>query len=169
MRETTKRAVNEGIGFGLVAGLIFGVMEVIGAAMMGNPPLMPVRMFASVVLGEEAMMQTPLSTAVPIGLIAHFALSAMFGLVYGLINSRLSAATETSYGRQAVIGLVFGAMLWLVNFQIVARILYPWFLEAPQFLQMAMHAMFFGLPLALMFAAGERHAHHVGRAARVPA
>lgn len=169
MRESTRRGIKEGIGFGLVAGAIFAVMEIVGAALMGDPPLMPVRMFASTVLGEQALMEAPLGTAVAVGLVAHFALSAIFGLVYGAINAALSPATETSYGRQAGLGLVFGAALWLVNFQIIARILYPWFLETPQLVQLAMHALFFGLPLALMYAAAERHAHHLGRGQRVPA
>lgn len=167
MNESTRRGIKEGIGFGLIAGMIFGVMEVVGAAMMGNPPLMPVRMFASTVLGEQALMQTSAAIAIPVGLIAHFLLSAIFGAIYGVVNARLSTATETSYARQAGIGLLFGVGLWLVNFQIIARVLYPWFLTTPQFLQMAMHAMFFGLPLALMYAASERRVHHVGGTARV--
>ncbi len=169
MKDSTSRSVKEGLGFGLLAGIFLGVMEVVGSTIMGNPPLMPVRMFASVVLGETALMQTPAATAIPIGVIVHLALSAMFGVIYGLASSRLSTATETSYGRQAAIGLGFGAMLWLVDFQIIGRIAFPWFLNAPQFLQMAMHAMFFGLPLGLMYAAGERHAHHVGHPAGAPA
>lgn len=169
MKESTRRGIKEGVGFGLVAGAIFAIMEMIGAALMGDPPLMPVRMFASTVLGEQALTETPLGTAVVVGIVAHFALSAIYGLIYGAINGTFSAATETSYGRQAGLGLLFGAALWLINFQIIARILYPWFLMTPQFLQMAMHAVFFGLPLGLMYAAAERHVHHLGRGQRVPA
>lgn len=168
MQESTRRGIKEGIGFGLIGGMIFGVMEVVGAAIMGNPPLMPIRMFASTVVGQQALMEIPAATAIPIGLIAHFALSAVFGAIYGAINARLSIESKTSYDRQAAIGLVFGAMLWLVNFQIIARLLYTWFLTTPQFLQMAMHAMFFGLPLGLMYAAAER-AHHVARPSHAPA
>ncbi len=155
MRDSIKRGIKEGIGFGLVAGMIFGVMEVVGAAVMGNPPLMPVRMFASIVLG----MQAPAATAVPIGIIVHFVLAAIFGVVYAAINATFSTRTETSFGRQAGLGLVFGAMLWIVNFQIIGRLAYPWFLTTPQSLQMMMHAVFFGLPIGVMHAAGERHAH----------
>jgi hypothetical protein len=169
MSESTRRGAKEGIGFGLIAGMIFAVMEVVGAAMMGQPPLMPIRMFASTVLGQAALMETATGTVLIVGLAAHFALSAIYGLIYGLINAKFSAPTETSYGRQAGLGLLFGAMLWLVNFQVIARVLYPWFLDAPQFLQMAMHAMFFGLPLGLMYAEAERRAHHACRHVRVGA
>lgn len=167
MRDATRRGIKEGVAFGLIAGAIFGGIEIIAASMMGDPPLMPVRMFASTVLGEAALADTSLGTAVIIGFIAHFALSSIFGVIYGAANARFSLSTETSYGRQAALGLLFGAALWLVNFQVIARVLYPWFLTAPQGLQLMLHALFFGLPLALMYAAAERRAHHIGRLARV--
>lgn len=164
MAEATKRGAKEGIGFGLIAGVIFAMMEIAGAAAMGNPPLMPIRMFASIVLGEAALETVPMGSALLVGVVVHLALSALFGLIYGLLNARTSTATQTQWGRQAGLGLLFGLALWLVNFQIIARVLYPWFLTTPQFLQALMHALFFGLPLGLMYAAAERRVHRVGRA-----
>jgi hypothetical protein len=86
--------------------------------------------------------------------------------VYGAINGTFSPATETSYIRQAGLGLLFGVILWFVKFQIIARIAYPWFLTRPQLPQLLMHAVFFGLPLALMYAAAERRVqfHRTARA-----
>jgi hypothetical protein len=158
MASENRRSVGEGITAGLIAGVIFAMMEIVGAAMMGNPALMPVRMFASVVLGRSAM-EGPLGTALVVGTIAHLALSAVFGVAFGLFSARLSEATKTSFGRQAGIGILFGLAVWFVNFQIIARVLYPWFLGAPQFLQAMMHGLFFGLPLALIYAASERRIH----------
>ena len=86
--------------------------------------------------------------------------------VYGVINGQLSVETQTSWSRQLGPGFVYGAVLWFVNFQIIARVLYPWFLMAPQFLQMAMHALFFGLPLELMYGRGERRVQYFQRAPR---
>lgn len=160
MRDTAKRSVKEGIGFGIVAGIIFAFMEIARAAMMGDPPLMPVRMFASVLLGKAALETVSGGTALLVGTFAHLALSALFGLVYTGINGRFSEESRTRWGRQALIGLSFGIALWLVNFQIIARLIYPWFLMTPQFLQMAMHAMAFGLPLGLFYAGAERRVSH---------
>jgi hypothetical protein len=167
MNETTRRSVKEGIGFGIIAGLFFALMEILGAAMMGNPPLMPLRMFASVVLGSHALdpALTSLGGAFAAGIVVHLVLSALFGLVYGLASSRLRSERQTSWGVQAAAGFGFGAAVWLLNCQIIARALYPWFLEAPQLLQLVMHALFFGLPLGLLYAASERKAHQVSRAA----
>lgn len=164
MATSTRRGIREGIGFGLIAGIIFAAMEVAGAALMGNPPLMPLRMFASVVLGQAALETVSTGTALLVGSVVHLVLSALFGVVYGLVNSRLSAETRTGWARQAGIGLLFGVLIWLVNFQVIARAFYPWFLTTPQFLQMLMHAVFFGLPLGLMYAAAERRVVHVQRA-----
>lgn len=158
MAIETRRSPGEGITAGLIAGVIFAIMEMVAAAMMGDPALMPVRMFASVVLGKGAM-EGPLGTALVVGTIAHLVLSAAFGIPYGLFSGRMSDPTRTSFGRQAGLGILFGLAVWFVNFQIIARVLYPWFLEAPQFLQAMMHALFFGLPLALIYAASERRVH----------
>lgn len=165
MASENRRSIGEGITAGLIAGIIFAMMEIAGAAMMGNPPLMPVRMFASVVLGQGAM-QGPLGVPLVVGTIAHLVLSAVFGIVYGLLAARTSEATKTSFGRQAGLGILFGLVVWLVNFHIIARVLYPWFLGAPQFLQAMMHGLFFGLPLALIYAASERRVHAHAPAAR---
>ena len=165
MLETTRQAVRKGLALGVVAGLIFGVAETAGAALAGNPALMPVRMFASVVMGRPAMDPvTSAGTVVLVGSIAHLALSAVFGLIYALLMVRASRETQASLGRQALLGLGFGVALYLVNFQVIARLLYPWFLEMPQLEPVVMHAMLFGLPLGLLYAMAERKVHTVGGA-----
>lgn len=165
MAEAVRRGAKEGIRYGIIAGVIFGLAEILAAGMMGDPPLMPVRMFASIVLGAAALEQVALGGALVVGIVVHLVLAGLFGLVYGAANARfLSAETRTHMGRQAAMGLLFGIAIWLVNFQIIARILYPWFLMTPQFLQMVLHAVFFGLPLSLMYARAERRGPTMRRA-----
>lgn len=164
MANETKRGAREGLGFGIVAGVIFALMEIFATAIMGDPALVPLQMFASIVLGEGAFAATAGGGVLFLGILVHLVLSAAFGLTYGLINAQFNATTQTSWGRQVWIGLAFGFGLWLVNFQIIARIFYPWFLGTPQFLQLMLHALSFGLPLALMYAGAERREHHVGHA-----
>jgi hypothetical protein len=106
METKTRRSVREGITAGIIAGVMFAMMEILGAAMMGRPALTPVRLFASVVLGRAAM-EGPLGTALVVGTMAHLALSAVSGIAYGLVSSRLSEANRTSFGRQAGIGILF--------------------------------------------------------------
>lgn len=156
MAERTGRQLKEGLGAGVVAGVLFGIMEMAASALMGQPPLMPIRMFASTVLGQVALEATPLGTAVIVGTIAHLALSGLFGVIYAVLSGLLPPAAEIRTGQQGLLGLLFGIALWFVNFQIIARLFYPWFLDAPQFLQAMMHAVFFGLPVALLYVGAER-------------
>jgi hypothetical protein len=107
------------------------------------------------------MTTTEVGMTVFLGILVHFVLSAAFGAVYGLIEERMREGYRRNLATQAVFGMVFGVALWLVNFQIVARILYPWFLMTPQGIQMMIHALAFGLPLGLLFGAWERAEHRV--------
>ncbi len=160
------RTVKEGVGLGIVAGVIFGIVEMVGASMMEQPALMPIRMFASTLLGRAALEATPLGTAVVVGTAMHLAFSGVFGAIYTLLAARLPAEAKTQPGRQIGIGLLYGVALWFVNFQIVARLVYPWFLDAPQLMQATMHAFFYGIPLGLLYAGAEKR---VRRAAPVRA
>lgn len=169
MSEVTRRSVKEGIGFGLLAGVIFAVVQIIAAVAMGMSALEPMRMFASVLFGAAALQFGP-GAALIAGGIIHLVLAAIFGVVYGLINARLPLEAHTNAGTQVVLGLVYGAALWLVTYQIIARVAYPWFLDANQLAQFLLHAIFFGLPLGLLYAAGERRAVTVqARRAEQPA
>jgi hypothetical protein len=165
MTADTRRGAKEGLEFGILAGMIFAIMEIAAAAASGHPALMPLKMFASVVLGKAALEPTAGSSVLLVGIVAHVALSGAFGIVYSLVNQRFSVATQTQFGQQAGIGLIAGTLLWFGNFQIVGRLLYPWFLRQPQLPAMLMHAVSFGLPLGLFYAAAKRKARHIGRAA----
>ena len=104
---------------------------------LGDSPLRPFRTIASVVLGREALTSFPLGTAVAVALVVHFFLSGLFGMLYGEIRG--AEQTPVSWQRELRRGLAYGAGLWLLNFQLIARILYPWFLDIPQLLQLLLH------------------------------
>jgi len=161
MRTAVVRSAKEGLGFGIIAGLVLAIAEMCAAGIAGYPPLAPYRFAASLVYGARGLDATPLNTAIAVGAIVHLVLSALFGLIYGAINSRASVSTRVRTDRQAAEGLLFGAALWLVNFQLIARAGFPWFLGTSQLIQLAMHAVFYGLPLGLMYAAAERRVHPV--------
>lgn len=154
-----RRGVKDGIVFGLVGGLILFATEILVAIATGQSPLMPVRMVSSIVLGSGALATPAIEKVVVVGVIVQSTLSAVYGLVCGVINARLWAMKRMTVCRQFAIGLAFGITLWLVNFQIVARVFYPWFLSASQLVQATLHAAFFGLPLTLMLDAAERRHH----------
>jgi len=156
MTGSTRRRLKEGLEFGLIAGLILATLEIAGAVAMGARPVTPLRMAASVVLGHAAFAETAIGRSLVVGAMVHSLLSAVFGVVYGAFAAQLPVELQTNRGKQVWLGLCFGAALWLVNFQIAAVLFYPWFLKTPPLLQLPMHALFFGLPLTLMYSAAER-------------
>lgn len=160
-KRETENATREGFGYGVIAGILLAIAAVIAALIGGTSPLMPFRMFASVLLGSSALDTVAPATAVVVGGIIHLLLSGVFGVLYAALNARLPLRTQTHFGKEAGLGALFGVALWFVNIQIIARILYPWFLDAPQFTQMLMHALVFGLPLGLMYARLERRLHPI--------
>lgn len=153
------RSVQQGVGSGLRAGAVFAAAQVIAAVTTGDPAVIAFRRSASVLLGPAALTTTPTAIAVVVGLIAHAYLSTMYGLSYGVYNSALSAPTRCSVPRQAAIGALYGVALWLVNLELFARIVFPWLLAVSQPVQVFLHAVCFGLPLGLRYAAAARDAH----------
>jgi hypothetical protein len=153
----TPWAAWNGLGFGLVAGAVFGLEECLASLLLGQGVLPPVRYAASVLLGSGALTGGPLGLIIAAGAAVHFGLSALFGLAYSLIDARLAPELRPRMWHQSAVGMLFAIGIYVVNFQFVARGYYPWFLDTtPQFFRVLMHALFFGAPLGLLFAAAER-------------
>jgi len=158
MERDTSRHVALGVMSGLLAGVILACVEVIATAGVGQSALSPFRMAASIVLGRQALEAASVGTVLIVGVVVHLILSALFGILYGLVVSGMSTSNREDSFRQSLAGFMFGAALWLVNFQLIARLAYPWFLDTNQVLQVIAHAVFFGVPLGLICAAAERQA-----------
>ncbi len=152
---STARVLGEGLGYGVAAGVIFGAAEMVISASMGVSPVVPLRMFASVVTGQGALTADTVAI-LAVGVVTHLALSALFGLIFAVLVAGLFRGSIGRLGAQAALGLAYGALLYAVDFQVIARIAYPWFLDVPQLQALIKHALFFGLPLGLMLGITER-------------
>lgn len=155
METRGRNLAGEGLIFGVLAGIVLLLGELVVAAVARAPAIRPLQMAASVLLGRGAFALESDHAAVPGGAV-HLALSALFGLGYSQLMRRASIETTRNYGREALFGVAFGVALWVINFQLIARAAFPWFLDASQPVQAVMHALFFGLPLGLMVAASEK-------------
>lgn len=152
------RPIAEGAVFGVMAGVVFAVAQMALAVMAGHSPIQPWQYFASVVQGHGALMASPMR-ALMLGIPVHLALSSVFGVIYGALIQPASQRTRTSLARESALGMLFGLCLYLVNFQVLARIAAPWFIGLPQVIEAVLHAVAFGLPLSLLVAAGEKTAY----------
>jgi hypothetical protein len=148
------RIESETVLSGVAAGFVMGLSEVIVSLVSGQSALVPLRHAASVVLGEDAFGANA-PTAALVGAIVHFSVAVMYGFAYGVFNSQMAWKKRVVGLYQAALGIAFGTVIWLLDFQFIARLFYPWMLDHSQFLQWALHAFGFGLPLGLLFAERE--------------
>jgi hypothetical protein len=160
LEKSTPWSPAHGLLYGIAAGGVFALAELVASAVSGGGvhAAGPFRLAASVVLGQRAVVgQVPAAVVVLVGLAVHVVLTAFWGLLYSYLDSLLSPDVRPSSAFQAALGMLFGLGVWLIDFQFVARGYYPWFIEGvPQFFQAVMHAVFYGLPLGLIFSAAER-------------
>lgn len=158
MIEETLQSAAKGVRIGLLCGLIFGFAATVGAVLVGYEPLMPLRLGASVLLGEGALTEAPARTVIVVGLIVHFAVSVYYGLLFGLTHQRFIHTEWMKNWHRLALGCAFGLMVWAINFQLIARALYPWFLHFIQSIIAVIHVAFYGLPLAMMYIRRDRRA-----------
>jgi uncharacterized membrane protein YagU involved in acid resistance len=130
---------------GLISGLIFaGVTMWFASTQPPGKADMPLHMIASMVQGgREAIMAG--QTSIWVGLVVHLALSMAFGLVFALIAPWLR-----SNGTVALVGTVYGALLYVVNFLVISPLLFPVFRDANQPFELFAHVVF-GTVLAFFF------------------
>lgn len=141
--------VISGLLTGIVAGIIFAMFEMIVAALMGMGFFAPLRMISAIVLGEQALEPSySLGAATIVGLIVHMILSAIYGLIYGLAVGAWSLLHQRVW--LVLVATLYGLLLWLVNFYVIAPIAFPWFGMADPVVQFIAHAFFFGTALGLL-------------------
>ncbi len=141
-----------GLMMGVVAGIVFIIFETVTAGITGPSPAMPLRMISAIVLGAGALQPSiNVAAAAVVGLIVHFILSAIFGLIFGVVVWIVGPLTR-SRGTLIAAATVYGFLLWIINFYVVAPQAFPWFAEANPVVQFVAHTFFFGAPLGLLLA-----------------
>lgn len=149
------RTTLEGTAAGVLAAAVFIVAEMVASR---GDVYAPLRRFASVLLGRSVLdPSTQASLVATWGILVSFTLAAGFGTAYGWLLARVEDPEAHSDPlRQMIFGVFFGAIVWTVNWQILARFFWPWLLRTPQFTELSLHALFFGMPLALFYALIDR-------------
>ncbi|MDP4510534.1 hypothetical protein [Nonomuraea turcica] len=156
-----------GVIGGVVSGMIFaGVTMWFASTQPPGKAEMPLHMIASIVQGgKQAIMAG--QTSIWVGLTVHLVLSAAFGIVFALIAPMLR-----TNGTAALVGTVYGALLYVVNFLLLSPLLFPVFGDANQPFELFAHVVF-GTVLAFFFyGSGVRRSEGflaIGSAERAPA
>jgi uncharacterized membrane protein YagU involved in acid resistance len=129
---------------GIVAGLVFLIATMGYVTTQGKPAVAPMIDISTIFHGQD--QPVPNSDNVVVGLVTHLTLSIAFGVVFGLLVLLLPRRGLIVLGA----GVVYGLVLYVVNFQILGRTLFPWFTDPngpDQGFEVFIHAVF-GLVLA---------------------
>ncbi|MCL7419739.1 MAG: hypothetical protein M8364_02385 [Methylobacter sp.] len=129
-----------GLWAGVIAGLVFMMLEMAMVWLfLGGSPWGPPRMIAAMVLGRNVL---PPPATFDIGIMmaamgVHFLLSIIYGLFVGWLVHKLE-----SLGVALLIGAVFGLAIYLINFYLIAPVLFPWFAMARHWVSIFNHILF---------------------------
>jgi hypothetical protein len=124
LRRGADERLARGVVAGLAAGLLFLLANMWYADSQGMPAVAPLYDISTIFHFADKPQPSPENMAV--GLIVHLTLSAGFGATFALI-----APLATGPTRVVAAAAVFGLVLYVVNFQILGRLVFEWFQEGP--------------------------------------
>lgn len=128
---------------GIVAGIVFVALEMIAVGViMGGSPWGPPRMMAAIVLGKGALPPPATFDAgiVFVGMVVHFALSAIFGVIFAFAANRMCKGTLHA----TIAGAIFGLAIYVVDFYGLTTV-FPWFEMARTPVTVTTHIIFGGV------------------------
>lgn len=114
----------DGVWAGIIAGAVFLMLEMLLVwAVKGESPWGPPRMIGAMVLGEGVL--PPPATfdigIVMMAMVIHFILSVAYGLLGAWMVHRFDM------GVALLVGGVYGLAIYIVNFLMIAPVMFPWF------------------------------------------
>lgn len=153
-REALPGRLLRGVIGGVVAGMVFAGVTMWFAQSTGGSAGMPLHMISTVVQGDEAMEAGRTNPA--LGAVVHLLLSALFGIVFALAVPRFR-----TNGTVAIAGTLYGLLLYVANFVILAPLAFPAFRGANQPFEFFAHVVFGTLLSFAFFGSGARRGEPV--------
>lgn len=149
-KTDAKYAAMEGVVAGIAAGAVLTLMMTFVSAVAGQDIWYGMKGAAAPFLGADAMGPGFAFIPVMLGLAAHFLVSILWGLGFGLIAYHLDQKTTL------IAGGLYGLVVWLGMFYVVLPLvgMSEMTREAPVLKSIVYH-VFFGLSLAVAYLALE--------------
>lgn len=137
---TAKLDLKAAIWAGIIAGVVFMMLEMVLVATVGGGSLWgPPRMIGAMVLGPD-VLPPPATFDVGVmmtAMVVHLILAVVYGFALGWVISRW----RLGLGASLLAGLIFGLLIYFVNFY-VFTVVWPWFAMARNLISLFAHAMF---------------------------
>lgn len=149
---TRKKIIRESVIAGLIGGAVLAAGQTLAAALAGFEPGAPWQLAASIALGSEGAAGRLTWGHFLLGAVIHFGLAALFGAVFGVIVAKIRRPVRNNLTIELAGGVLYGLVLWVINQEILGRILYPWYLQFSAPVQAVLHAFFYGVPVATWLA-----------------
>lgn len=125
----------------------------VSTAVSGGNPWKAPHQIAAIVLGPETLQGAGFDLGViAVALLTHYVLGIVFAVVLAFVIDGFHY--ETSYGMLQLIGVVFGTLLYLINFYGMSYF-FPWIAEMRGWATYIGHLVF-GMTVALTYPALER-------------
>jgi hypothetical protein len=121
---------------GLVGGLVFLLIQMLGQAMVigGSAWLFP-RYVAAMVMGEQVLLGDLNIAVVLVGLLVHFVLALIFGLILAAIIHEWNLMVGI------IVGALFGLALYAINYYTMTRF-FSWFYPVYHWLDITAHVLY---------------------------
>jgi hypothetical protein len=132
-----------GVVGGELAGVAFALLTMWFAASLGGEAKMPLLMMSTIASGRDSMSSGTASVAAGVGV--HLTLSALFGVLFALAVPRMR-----TNGTLLLSGLVWGLVVYVVDFRLLSPTLFPVFQDANQPFEVLVH-MLYGVIVAALF------------------
>jgi len=149
--EAGGELVSRGSLAGFVGGVGFLLANMAFATTQGLPAVAPMIDISTIFHGVDT--PTPSPENMVVGLVTHTGLSILFGIGFALLVAAVPTLRRVPL--VVVAAIAYGLLLYVVNFQILGRTLFPWFTnpEGPnQGFEVFIHAVY-GLMLVPFFLA----------------
>ena len=140
-----------------MAGVAFMRLEMFLVwALKGESPWGPPHMMAAMVMGERVLpppgIWAPFGmTIIMVAMMVHIVLSMVYGLIGAWIVHRFDL------GIALLTGAVYGFALYVLNFLIIAPVMFPWFGMARGGISIFSHVMFGAILTAAYIGLRSRH------------
>ena len=133
---------------GLVGGALLMVLELMWSASVNGSPWATSHLVAAIVMGPDTLQSSAFSLGVvAVALATHYVLGVIFGVLLAIIIAGFHYEHDAAVLQ--IIGVVFGAALYLLNFHAMATF-FPWMAELRGWATFIAH-LIFGLAVVLTY------------------